>query len=98
MSRVGHQHAKSSAVECRNQQENLFLDAAVRTLWINLVFNSNVPATLSVTFYICGNHFSADCFVNFDQYKAKKASDLLLKKGGDSNQPRVNGSAVALFF
>lgn len=86
MSKPRRQHAKCSVVGCQKEHQNLFTipisaNAAVRDQWLNFIYNNSIPAVLPSTMYVCGNHFSLDCFANIGQYRARKASNLRLEKG-----------------
>ena len=55
--------------------------------WLCLIFNDNMPAAVRVSFYVCANHFTLDCFSNEGQYKAGFASTLTLLKGSVPTMP-----------
>lgn len=70
---------KCSLVGCKGQQDNYFIlpsDSTLRNIWINFIFNNDIPANLPKTLFVCQSHFSTDCF---GQYKTNKATRLRLE-------------------
>lgn len=44
-------------------------DTTLKSQWIHFIYYNNVPATLDDALYVCGDHFSLDCFPNLGRYK-----------------------------
>ena len=77
-------HTNCSIVGCKNQHQCLHSVPATeeqKRQWLRFIFTDNVPATVPVSFFVCANHFTSDCFSNEGQYKAGFASTLTLVKG-----------------
>ncbi|XP_041664878.1 uncharacterized protein LOC121523883 [Cheilinus undulatus] len=84
MSKVRAKHANCSVVDCLNEHKSLYtLPTAeeLKKLWINFIFDGQVPPTTAKTLYVCANHFSSDCFVNEGQFYAGFASNLKTRPG-----------------
>ncbi|KAL6491174.1 hypothetical protein MHYP_G00015190 [Metynnis hypsauchen] len=79
----GKTSKRCSVVGCR--QENVSLHTlpkhpAIRDEWLKFIFEE-IPQSFSPNLTICSAHFSADCFLNQEQYNAGFAKKLLLKEG-----------------
>ena len=84
MSSLRARRTNCSVVGCINQQKCLYSVPATeqqKRQWLRLIFNYNMPATLSVSLHVCANNFTLDCFSNEGQHKAGFASTLTLIKG-----------------
>ena len=73
-----------SVLGCNNKHRNHFdvpKFEPLKTQWLSFVFEGNIPHDQrQCCGNVCVNHFSPDCFINEDQYKAGFAKKLLLKK------------------
>ncbi|XP_036452720.1 oocyte zinc finger protein XlCOF8.4-like [Colossoma macropomum] len=79
----GKTSKRCSVVGCR--QENVSLHTlpkhpTIRDEWLKFIFEE-IPQSFSPNLTICSAHFSADCFLNQEQYNAGFAKKLLLKEG-----------------
>ncbi|XP_072543299.1 uncharacterized protein [Salminus brasiliensis] len=79
----GKTSKRCSVVGCR--QENVSLHSlpkqpTIRSEWLKFIFEE-IPQSFSPNLTVCSAHFSADCFVNQEQYNAGFAKKLLLKEG-----------------
>ncbi|XP_066537056.1 zinc finger protein 892-like [Hoplias malabaricus] len=79
----GKTSKRCSVVGCR--QENVSLHTlpkqpAIRAEWLKFIFEE-IPQSFSPNLTVCSAHFSADCFLNQEQYNAGFAKKLLLREG-----------------
>ncbi|KAM4725554.1 zinc finger MYM-type protein 4-like isoform 2-T2 [Anableps anableps] len=72
-------------VDCSEQHVSMHVLPAQenRASWLRFIFDGDVPASVSLPkkILVCANHFTTDCFQNYQQYTAGFALRLRLKKG-----------------
>lgn len=59
-------------------------------LWLEIIYESNMPNQLPKRVLVCGKHFTDDCFSNLGQYEFGLAGHLSLTPG---SIPTLSGTA-----
>ncbi|XP_059389292.1 uncharacterized protein LOC132122840 isoform X2 [Carassius carassius] len=89
-------HGNCSVLGCTNEHRSIFLvpsSEPVKKQWVHFIFSGNAPTQLPKVMYVCGKHFTSDCFLNLGQYRAGLAERLKIKPG---SVPTVLCSAANL--
>jgi len=82
-SRMASKRLCCSVLGCNNKHRNhsdVPKFEQLKAQWLSFVCEGSIPHDQRQYFLVCANHFSPDCFINEDQYKAGFAKKLRLKK------------------
>ena len=89
-------HGNCSVFGCTNEHKSLFLvpsSEPLKNQWVDFSLAGNTPTQLPKVLYVCGKHFTDDCFLNLGQYRAGFAERLKIKSQA---VPTLLGSATNL--
>ncbi|XP_026161577.1 uncharacterized protein LOC113129729 isoform X2 [Mastacembelus armatus] len=84
MSQQPAKHRSCSVVDCNHEHRSLFSVPSsqdTKAQWITFIYSGQVPAKLPKVLYVCGNHFTSNCFENEGVFNAGFASQLRLIPG-----------------
>ena len=73
-----------TVVGCKNRDKGLHAMPSLekqKNLWLDFIFNGNVPEHLGKCLLVWSTHLTSDMFINFPQVKRGYASNLRLKTG-----------------